>query len=193
MSDPVLHVIVGPNGAGKTTLYELALEPVTHLPFVNADRIAAKHWPNDQEARSYEAARLATNERAELIAHRRSFVAETVFSHPSKLDLLREARRAGYLITVHVVLIPEELAVARVQQRVAHGGHSVPEEKIRSRYQRLWPHVIEAVELVDEAVFYDNSRARRPFRVVARFRAGAAGKAADWPAWAPQGLRQLSR
>ena len=188
MSDPVLHVIVGPNGAGKTTFYERALQPVTHLPFVNADVIAAKKWPKDQAARSYDAAQLAAAQRAQLIEERSSFITETVFSHESKLQLLRDARQAGYLVTVHVVLVPEELSVARVPVRVTLGGHAVPEDKIRARYPRIWPHVVTAIDLVDELTVYDNSRARRPFRVVARFRDGKAVRPPDWPAWASKEL-----
>ncbi|MCW2543557.1 MAG: hypothetical protein JWM40_1109 [Frankiales bacterium] len=193
MSDPVLHLIVGPNGAGKTTFFERVLQTVTHLPFVNADVIAAARWPTEQAARSYEAAQLAATERAQLIGQRRSFAAETVFSHSSKLDLLGDAKEAGYLVTLHVVLIPVELAVARVPSRVAHGGHAVPEDKIRSRYERLWANVVAAIALVDEANVYDNSRARQPFRVVARFRSGRATKPPAWPEWTPEELGAISR
>ena len=188
MSDPVLHVIVGPNGAGKTTFFERALQPVTHQLFVNADLIAAKKWPKDQAARSYDAAQLAAAERSRLLQKRESFITETVFSHESKLQLLRDARAQGYLVTGHVVLIPEELAVARVPLRVTLGGHAVPEHKIRARYHRIWPNVVTAIGLVDELTVYDNSRARRPFRVVARFRDGKAVRPPDWPAWAPKEL-----
>ena len=100
--DPVLHLLVGPDGAGKTSFAERVLLPTTHLPFVNADIIAAQRWPEQAAERSYDAAQLAAEERSRLIADRVSFVAETVFSHPSKLALLVEAGRAGYLIAVHV-------------------------------------------------------------------------------------------
>ncbi len=62
-----------------------------------------------------------------LIELGRSFIAETVFSHPSKLELIDTAHAAGYTVVVHVVLIPEELAVQRVSHRVSAGGHDVPE------------------------------------------------------------------
>ena len=58
-------------------------------------------------------------------------LAETVFSHPSKLDLLDEAHARGYTVVVHALLIPEELAVERVARRVSAGGHRVPQDKIR--------------------------------------------------------------
>ena len=76
------------------------------------------------------------------------------------------------MIVLHVVLIPEDLAVARVASRVGHGGHDVPEDKVRARFHRLWGHLHAAIELVDEARVYDNSRARRPFRLIASYRHG---------------------
>ncbi|HEX3706516.1 MAG TPA: zeta toxin family protein [Mycobacteriales bacterium] len=191
MSDPVLHVLAGPNGAGKSTLYELVVGPATHLEFVNADEIAAVHWPDDPSGRSYDAAAVAADRRTELLGQRRSFVTETVFSHVSKLELLRAATTAGYLVTLHVVMVPEQLAVARVTSRVAAGGHAVPEQKIRERYQRLWFLIAEAITVVDTAIVYDNTRAKTPFRVVATFERGSPVGVADWPRWTPTQLKAV--
>jgi predicted ABC-type ATPase len=161
--DPVLHLLAGPNGAGKTTFYERVLGPSTYLEFVNADVIAASRWPDDPMTHAYEAARLAAEERARLLEARRSFVTETVFSHESKVSLVEAAGLAGYLVTLHIILVPEDLAVARVAQRALHGGHDVPEAKVRARFHRLWQHVRAAVALVDEARVYDNTKARTPY------------------------------
>ncbi len=191
MPDPVLHLLAGPNGAGKSTLYELVIGPATHLPFVNADVIAAERWPDDPAGQSYAAAAVAAQERADHLAARTSFVTETVFSHESKVDLVRAAIEAGYLVTLHVVMVPKELAVARVVNRVDVGGHSVPEEKVRQRFDRLWPLVASASGLVPRAVVYDNSRAADPLRPVARFEDGLLVGRADWPVWAPEALRAL--
>jgi predicted ABC-type ATPase len=191
--DPVLHIIVGPNGAGKSTLHGKVIGPVTHLDFVNADVIARENWPDEPEARSYEAAELAAERRAALINHDASFVTETVFSHESKLTLLRDAIDAGYLVTCHVLVIPVELAVARVANRAQAGGHLVPEGKIRSRYDRLWPLVGEAIGLVERAVVYDNSRPAPPFRVIAVFEHGAVLGEPDWPSWSPEELQNAGR
>lgn len=191
MATPVLHLLAGPNGAGKTTFSERVLAPATGLPFVNADRIAEARWPDDPVAHAYDAAELAAEERREAIRERRSFVSETVFSHPSKLALLRTAGEAGYRRTLYVVLIPEELAVQRVLVRVETGGHAVPEEKVRARYRRLWRLLRDAVGLADEARVLDNSRAAKPFRPVARFSAGRLVGSTDWPPWTPPELRSL--
>lgn len=193
MSDPVLHLIAGPNGAGKSTLYDLVLLPITNLPFVNADIIANTRWPNDVSGHAYEAAKLADEERSRLIDERESFVFETVFSHESKVELLRCAAERGYIITLHIVMIPEDLAIARVQNRVENGGHGVPEDKIRARFHRLWKLLAQAVLLVDEAVLYDNSKADTPLRELARFRDGYLLNPPQWPTWAPEALRLAGR
>lgn len=182
---PVLHVVAGPNGSGKTTLCTRILVPATRLPFVNADEIARARWPGREERHGHDAARAAEQVRNRLIARRDSFIAETVFSHPSKLALVTRAGSAGYLVTLHIVLVPEELAVARVRLRADQGGHSVPIAKVRARFRRLWPLLRQAVSAVDEAVLYDNGVAERPFRVVVRYRHGHAEHAPVWPAWSP--------
>lgn len=181
-------MVVGPNGSGKTTFVTefLALELPGHA-YVNPDDIAKTRWPNDSEAHAYEAAQIAAETRAHLIARGQSFIAETVFSHPSKLDLIRSAQETGYQVVLHVMLVPEELAVRRVASRVQAGGHSVPEHKIRERYSRLWQLVAQAISLADRAVAYDNSRVAGPVKI-AEFFGGAPVGAATWPKWAPEPL-----
>ena len=183
-----LDLVVGSNGAGKSTFIELTLAPL--LPgsvYVNADEIAQRRWPDDPAGHAYEAARVAAATRAKLIAIGESFIAETVFSHPSKLELLDAAHTAGYTVILHAVLIPEQLAVLRVQRRAQAGGHDVPVAKIRERYQRLWNLVATAAGRADEAMFYDNSGIRGP-RTVAQFTGGYVVGSPTWPAWTPTPL-----
>lgn len=187
--DPVLHVLAGPNGAGKTTFYEYVLRPATGLPFVNADVIAAQRWPIATAEHGYDASRLAAHERTQRMESRESFVTETVFSHESKLDLLRDARAAGFHVTLHVVLIPEQLAVARVVDRVANGGHHVPEAKVRARFARLWALLRTAIAIADQAFVYDNTSASEPFRLVVSFENGRPTDEPVWPTWTPTALR----
>jgi predicted ABC-type ATPase len=183
-----LDLVVGPNGAGKSTFVELTLSQV--LPttaFVNADEIARQQWPDSAEQHSYDAAQIAAGTRAALIERRLPLIAETVFSHPSKLDLITAAHAAGFDVAVHVLLAPEELCVKRVRTRVASGGHAVPEGKIRDRYQRLWPLVVRAIAAANTAVVYDNSHDDGP-REVARFVAGQPVGPQPWPPWTPEVL-----
>jgi predicted ABC-type ATPase len=184
-----LDLVVGPNGAGKSTFIELTLAPL--LPgsaVVNADEIAKQRWPADPAAHAYEAARIAADTRAKLIELGRLFIAETVFSHPSKLDLIQAAHAADYVVVLYVLLVPEELAVQRVRRRVQSGGHDVPEAKIRQRYQRLWTLVAAAITRSDTATVYDNSARKGP-HIVAQFSAGQIIGSPAWPTWTPAVLQ----
>ncbi len=184
-----LDLVVGPNGAGKSTFIALTLAPLlSGSSVVNADEIARQRWPDDPVSHAYDAARVAADTRAKLIELGRSFIAETVFSHPSKLDLIHDAQRAGFTVVVHVLLIPENLAVERVRCRVQAGGHDVPEDKIRQRHRRLWVPVAQAIARSDLGTVYDNSRLRGP-RILARLSGGETVGSPEWPAWAPQELR----
>lgn len=186
---PLLHLLVGPNGSGKSSYVHDLLGPTTGLPFINADEIAAELWPNARVEHSYEAARIAEAKRRELISQGTSFMSETVFSHPSKLQLVSDASAAGYLVHLHVMLVPVDLSVQRVVERVRRGGHEVPEQKIRDRFERLWVLVRQAIDIADVAEVCDNSSASSPFRVCATYAHGYQVGSPDWPAWTPEALK----
>lgn len=186
-----LDLIAGPNGAGKTTLYRHVVQPTRPgLPFVNADEIAGLRFPGAEPANGHEAARIAAETRSALIAARLDFCTETVFSHPSKLDLIAQAIAAGYDVVLHVVMIPLELSGPRVAARVAAGGHDVPATKLAARYGRLWPLVVDAVGSCARTIVYDNSLRSGPFEVAA-FRHGVPDYAPVWPSWTPGPLLAL--
>lgn len=187
---PVLHLLAGPNGAGKSSYFGDVLRPATHLPFINADEIAAERWPDAQAEQAYEAARIAEAQRRDRIAEGASFISETVFSHPSKVQLVADAVEAGYLVHLHVIMVSVELTVQRVLERVRRGGHTVPEQKIRDRYERLWEHISAAIRLADMAEVLDNSSARTPFRLCVRYAHGALIGSPSWPVWTPAALRE---
>ena len=171
---PLLWLLVGPNGAGKSTYYTRRIRPILDAPLVNADLIARGRWPDAPAEHAWEALREADAVRAALIEARCSFVTETVFSHPSRLELVRVARAAGYTIWLTFIhLASAELALARVADRVRHGGHDVPEGRIRARYARMPRNVIDALPHVDRLFVIDNSEEGRAFRTVLAFDRGA--------------------
>src|SRR3546814_17556299 len=104
--------------------------------------------------------------RRTVMGERASFITETVFSQPSKFDLVADASALGYLVHLHVILVPPTLPVARVAFRVQQGGHDVPTDKIRARSERLWPPVAPARERADSTTLYDNTPAAHPFRQI---------------------------
>lgn len=182
-----LDLVVGPNGAGKSSFVEFVLADARPgVPFVNADVIAAERWPEDPLSHAYDAAQAAEAARDALLAGGEAFIAETVASHESKVELVRRARDAGYFVHLVVVAVPEEYSVERVRARVAAGGHDVPEEKIRARWQRLWDNVVAMIELADSAEVFDNTGSGPV--TIATFVAGDIVAAPRWPDWSPGAL-----
>lgn len=87
-----------------------------------------------------------------------NFSVETVMSDPSKLDYFRTAAKMGYRIYLYFVSTKDvTINIGRVNQRVEEGGHSVPENKIQTRYKGSMGLLYEAMKLSDRAYIFDNS------------------------------------
>jgi len=186
---PILHLLAGPNGAGKSTLYATVIQ--VHFPsteFVNADLLAAAHFGH--HARTADEAaygqRAADERRKELLAAGRDLVAETVFSHPSKLDLVTDAQARGHEVRLyHVHVATADIAWSRIGRRVDEGGHDVPEDKARERYERNQALILRAAHIADRCYVFDNSTFGQPPRRVLEFRAGELAEVSDRvPGWA---------
>ncbi|MBL8500522.1 MAG: zeta toxin family protein [Nitrosomonas sp.] len=165
-----LWLLAGGNGAGKSTFYRTRLAP-SGLSFVNADIIAKLLYPQAPEAHSYRAAKLAEHMRLQLLRESRSFCFETVFSHPSKIDFVAQAKSLGYeIVLVFIHLCDPALNQARIAQRVSEGGHHVPADKVISRIPRTLSFVKKTLPLCDHVYILDNSRADNPFQQLAVIR-----------------------
>jgi len=127
---PNLFIIAGPNGAGKTTYARRFLNEELRIgEFVNADLIAAGLSPFAPDRAAFEAGRLMLKRLRDLAARREDFSFETTLSGRAYAPLLREMRAAGYRIRLDFLWIPSlDLTRDRVRQRVAKGGHDIPDE-----------------------------------------------------------------
>jgi predicted ABC-type ATPase len=107
---------------------------------------------------SYLAAWLVEFLRYYLLANLQSLTFETVMSHPSKLEFLRQAKASGYRTYLYYVATDDwHINIDRVRARVVKGGHPVARDKIIDRYFRSLGLLYEAVKLVDRAYIFDNS------------------------------------
>lgn len=187
---PTFIVIAGPNGAGKTSLYDRQIgKGFPGVEFVNADRLALEHFghPAITKNESEVGQKLAETRRRELMAQGKPVATESTFSHESKVDLVRDAKAAGYVVLLyHVNVRNADLAVMRVASRVGKGGHRVPEGKTRGRYERNQPLIRQAALLADHAYIFDNSEIGRPHRLVLQLHQGKAINRDNVPAWARQ-------
>jgi predicted ABC-type ATPase len=121
-------------------------------------------WFNTVTPNSYHASALSDFIRRELIHAQISFSFETVMSSHDKVEFLRLAQCAGFKTYLYYVATEDaEINIERVQIRVANGGHTVPADKIRSRYERSLALLIQAVEYSNRAFIFDNSGEEKEF------------------------------
>jgi predicted ABC-type ATPase len=158
---PILLVIAGPNGAGKTTITaRLRQERWSDgVEYLNPDEIARDRFGdwNSPEA-TLQAARWVSARREELLARDEGIAFETVFSAPDKVDFLSRAKASGYFIRFFFIGTSDPtINAARVAARVMQGGHTVPIDKIISRYVRSFANLSAALTLADRVYVYDNS------------------------------------
>lgn len=97
--------------------------------------------------------------RQQLLRGQISFTFETVMSSPDKVSLLLDARTQGYRTYLYYIATEDpSINVARVRNRVKMGGHSVPTDKIVTRYARSLSLLHEAIEHTSRAYIFDNSQ-----------------------------------
>jgi predicted ABC-type ATPase len=196
---PLAVVLAGHNGSGKTTLWYKHLANQFQIPLINADRImmsilpeVAKSQPLPQWAsylRDKDPSWMKTAQKgveafvAQAMAFKVPFAMETVFSHwksigdgnvESKIDLIKQMQNNGYyVLLLFVGLSNIQLSIARVETRVALGGHDVDVKKLVSRFPRTQKAIKEAVSIADAAILTDNSRKTRAAFTICRIQMGA--------------------
>ncbi len=107
---------------------------------------------------SYTVAMIADFFKEQFVDRKISFSFETVFSHPSKINLLKRAQDAGFRTYMYFIATESPIINQnRIADRVSHGGHNVPEEKIYPRYQRCLAQIQVALQYLNRAYFFDNS------------------------------------
>jgi predicted ABC-type ATPase len=134
---PVVIVIAGPNGAGKSTAAPTLLHGALGVTeFVNADTIAGGLSAFNSEGVALAAGRVMLARLKTLARSRESFAFETTLASRSFAPWLAELKAAGYSVHVFFLwLASADLALKRVAERVAIGGHNVPAATVRRRHR----------------------------------------------------------
>jgi len=154
------YIIAGPNGAGKTTFARTFLpNDASCTTFINADLIAAGLSPFRPEAAALHAMRLMVEAMRECVDKHADFSIETTLAGRSYVGLIKDWQAKGYRVKLIFLRLPSpEMALARVRQRVAMGGHHVPDDIIRRRFQQGWLNFQSVYSpLVNARAVYDSS------------------------------------
>jgi len=180
---PVITVIAGPNGSGKSTITSLlTLEGRERL--LDPDAVAKRINPTDPSAAAIAAGREVLERTEEYVTTGMSFAMETTLASRRTVEKLREAQAVGFEIDfVFVALSSPERNIIRIVERVARGGHFVPDEDVRRRYARSMLNAVELLRFADRTRVYDNSEYEA--RLILTFQCGTLTWRADrLPLWA---------
>jgi len=187
-SKPVMVMVCGSNGAGKSTFTKAAQEKGEYeMPFLDPDEIG-----KNAQASAVQAGKLVIAATKGYITDKKSFIRESTLSGKFDLKIIQEAKAKGFETElVYVCNGAPNTAVARVAQRYAKGGHTVPEEDIRRRFTRSLGHLPEAIRLVDKAKIYDNSGDK--YKEVATFEKGKLKTHEFTPDWFKKPFEELKQ
>ena len=165
MSNPNLLIIGGPNGAGKSTISRTLLSGAFgKCHYVNADAIARGLSAFHADEMAVKAGKVMLQHLRELAAERVNFAFETTLGSRTFARWIAELKQTGYAFHLFFVWVPSaEVSIQRVQGRVKAGGHFVPDETVRRRYQRGLENFFNLYEpLADSWKMYNNLNLENP-------------------------------
>jgi len=138
MKNKAVYIIAGPNGSGKTTFAIKFLPDYAKCPnFVNADLIAKGLSPFSPRTAAIKAGRIMLDQIHNLAAKDSDFAFETTLSWKTYISFLNDLKKKGYSINIFFLWIPNAtLALNRIKDRVASGGHNVPALEVKRRFKR---------------------------------------------------------
>jgi predicted ABC-type ATPase len=158
--------LAGTNGAGKSSIAG-AMFLAKGTNYFNPDDVAARIRHAMPHISGWEANSQAWHQGKQLlqraIVERLNFAFETTLGGNTIPALLVSALSAGLEVRVwYVGLSSVELHIARVRARVGKGGHPIPEQKIRDRYDQSRLNLIRLLPRLTELLVYDNSNEADP-------------------------------
>jgi predicted ABC-type ATPase len=154
------YVIAGPNGSGKTTFAGKFLPDYVRCPnFINADLIAQGLAPFGPRSAAVKSGKLVLEQIHDFSRRGLDFAFETTLSGKSYVRLFRHLKAKGYALHLFFLWIPDpELALSRIKDRVAEGGHDVPSQDVRRRFTRGLRNFFTLYSpLLDSWMLFDNS------------------------------------
>ena len=108
---------------------------------------------------AFHAGRIMLERINKLLDESKTFALETTLSTKSYVSFIRKAKDRGYeIILLFLRLDSQKLAIERVKTRVMEGGHNIPENVIKRRYEKGLKNLFcRYMSIVDKWILVDNS------------------------------------
>jgi predicted ABC-type ATPase len=108
---------------------------------------------------------------------------ETTLSGRNYLKLMKSLKEIGWTVNlIYIGINNPETNIRRVRERVERGGHTVPMDDIRRRYERSLDNLAKAIAIADSVIIYDNSE--RQFSLIETIDNGVVSLyAKEYPSW----------
>jgi predicted ABC-type ATPase len=161
---PFIFVLAGVNGAGKSSVGG-ALLAAHGLSWFNPDsyaRALVAQLGLEAEEANGRAWQYGREQLEQAIAQRTSFAFETTLGAHTIPNLLAQAAATHDVVMIFCGLASPELHLARVRFRVAHGGHDIPEAKIRERWTASRANLVRLLPVLARLQVFDNSAPAAP-------------------------------
>ena len=158
---PCIYVVAGTNGAGRSSVVGAAIIECG-AEYFNPDEIArgvrVANASLSQADANIEAWNQGTARLREAIRSRLTYAFETTLGGRTIAWLLGQALAAGIDVRMwYVGLATADLHISRVKARVAKGGHDIPSDEIRERYDRSRENLVRLLPNLTELRAFDNS------------------------------------
>jgi len=163
MKNKNVYIVAGPNGSGKTIFARTFLPEYAKCDrFINADLIATGLSPFSPEQVAIKSGKLVLEQIKEYSNNGVDFGFETTMSGVTYLKYFEMLKEKGYKIHIFFLWIPSsQLAIARVKDRVAQGGHNVPIADIKRRFERSTKKFFKQYHiLADKWILFNNAESK---------------------------------
>lgn len=174
----VYTIVGGVNGVGKSSLTGVLKDSRTDLGIIiDVDKITA-----ELDGNLLDGGKAALRRISSCLERGVSFTQETTLSGYKTERTAKQAKDAGYVIRLYYVgLDSVDESLARIQNRVKHGGHDIDRADVLRRFNGRWEALSAILPYCDEAIFFDNSNG---FVKVAEFSNGELRVVGDFrPKW----------
>ena len=185
-------IFAGTNGAGKSTFYNMSqdIPDFKETVRINTDEIVREIGNWQSNADQMKAGKIGIKLRNEAIKQGKSFNEETTLCGKTIIKLFEKLKENGYKIDLYYVgLKNSDIALERIKNRVANGGHDIPAEKVRKRYEESRSNLEKVIPFCDSISVFDNSES---FRRLATIKEGKLIQKTDKvPFWFNSKLKNL--